>query len=110
MKQWFAPIRRRPVAWMASLIASVCVLALAHVWLHLQIIALGYDLSRERWLEHQLKEQHERLSLELRARMDLSLMERIAKSELGMVAPGAASIRVVKIRPESAALQPRIER
>ena len=69
--------------------------ALAHVWVRLQMIAIGYDISRETKWRHDLGEQNQRLSLELRTRMDLAVIERAAREQLKMVPPDPRAIRVV---------------
>jgi cell division protein FtsL len=71
--------------------------ALAHVWVHLQMIAVGYEISRETKLRHDLSEQNQRLALELRSRMDLSLIERSARDDLKMVPIDPRAIRVLPV-------------
>ena len=105
MRQWLRRVKQRPIAWMVALVGIGCAVAILHVWLRLQIIALGYDLSRERRLEHRLKEQEQRYLIELRARMDLSMIERIARSELGMSAPSPELIRTIPLHPHLATLE-----
>jgi cell division protein FtsL len=85
----------------AIIIASVLVVtaaALAHVWVHLQVIAVGYDISRETKVRHDLLEANQRLSLELRTRMDLALIERTARDQLKMVPPDPRAIRVLPVK------------
>jgi cell division protein FtsL len=76
--------------------------ALAHVWVHLQVIAVGYDISRETRGRHELMEQNQKLSLELRTRMDLALIERTARETLKMAPPDPRAIRVLQMTPEVA--------
>ncbi len=83
-------------------ITVVGVAALLHVWVHLQVIATGYDLSRENKLKHDLTEVNQRLSLELRTRMDLSVVERAAREQLKMVPPDPRAIRVLHVPPQLA--------
>jgi cell division protein FtsL len=83
-------------------ILVIGVAALMHVWVHLQVIAVGYDLSRENKLKHDLTEVNQRLSLELRTRMDLSVVERAAREQLKMVPPDPRAIRVLRVPPEIA--------
>jgi cell division protein FtsL len=85
----------------AIIITSVLVVtaaALAHVWVHLQVIAVGYDISRETKVRHDLMEANQRLSLELRTRMDLALIERTAREQLKMVPPDPRAIRVLPVK------------
>ena len=85
----------------AIIVTSVLVVtlaALAHVWVHLQVIAVGYDISRETKVRHDLMEANQRLSLELRTRMDLALIERTAREQLKMVPPDPRAIRVLPVK------------
>jgi cell division protein FtsL len=82
---------------LAVCIGVVMLAALAHVWVHLQVIAVGYDLSRETRARHDLTELNQRLSLELRTRMDLALIERAARERLHMAPPDPRAIRVLKV-------------
>jgi cell division protein FtsL len=79
-------------------IAVVTAAALAHVWVHLQVIAVGYDISRETKVRHDLMELNQKLSLELRTRMDLSVIERAAREQLKMVPPDPRAIRVLPLK------------
>lgn len=81
-------------SWSIALgVTAMMTLALAHVWVHLQVIAVGYEISRETRARHDLMEGNQRLSLELRTRMDLALIERTARETLHMVPPDPRSIR-----------------
>jgi cell division protein FtsL len=75
----------------------VTLVALAHVWVRLQMIAVGYDISRETKLRHDLREANQRLSLELRTRMDLALIEKTAREALHMTPPDPRQIRVLSV-------------
>ena len=79
-------------------IAVVTAAALAHVWVHLQLIAVGYDISRETKVRHDLMELNQKLSLELRTRMDLAVIERAAREQLKMVPPDPRAIRVLPVK------------
>ena len=59
------------------------------------MLAIGYDISRETKWRHDLGEQNQRLTLELRTRMDLAVVERVARDELKMGPPDPRMIRVV---------------
>jgi cell division protein FtsL len=76
--------------------AALTFTALAHVWVRMQMLSLGYEISRETKLRHDLGEQNQRLMLELRTRMDLAVVERIATLELKMMPPDPRSIRTVE--------------
>ena len=67
---------KRSPTWLLALSTAVLTFAaLAHVWVRLQMLAVGYDISRETKWRHDLGEQNQRLTLELRTRMDLSVVE-----------------------------------
>jgi cell division protein FtsL len=90
-------MRNKSPTWLnAFATVIVTIAALAHVWVRLQMLAVGYDISRETKWRHDLGEQNQRLTLELRTRMDLAVVERIARDELKMVPPDPRAIRVVK--------------
>jgi cell division protein FtsL len=101
-RSMMAPMKRvwyrSPTIFVAGVTAAITLAALAHVWVHLQVIALGYDISRETQLRHDLSEMNQRLSLELRTRLDLTTIERTAKAELKMAPPDPQSVRVL-VRP-----------
>jgi cell division protein FtsL len=89
-------VRKLSTHWLIALsVVVVMAAALAHVWVHLQVLAVGYDISRETKLRHDLMEANQRLSLELRTRMDLSVIERAAREQLKMVPPDPRAIRVL---------------
>jgi cell division protein FtsL len=92
-------VKKIATHWLIALsVAVVTAAALAHVWVHLQLIAVGYDISRETKLRHDLTELNQRLSLELRTRMDLSLIEKTAREQLKMAPPDPRSIRVLPVK------------
>jgi len=74
-------------------IAGIGAAALLHVWVHLQVIAVGYDISRETKARHDLSEMNQRLALELRTRMDLAAVEKVAREQLKMAPPDPRAIR-----------------
>jgi cell division protein FtsL len=94
---------RSPLWLMCACALVVTLAALAHVWVRLQIIAIGYDISRETKLRHDLREANQRLSLEMRTRMDLSLVEKMAREALHMAPPDPRQIRVLVVGPPSEA-------
>jgi len=90
-------LRNKSPTWLVALATAVVTFAaLAHVWVRLQMLAVGYDISRETKWRHDLGEQNQRLTLELRTRMDLAVVEEVAREELKMVPPDPRLIRVVK--------------
>jgi cell division protein FtsL len=77
---------------------AITIAAVGHVWVRLQVIAIGYQLSRETTVRHDLLEANQRLHLELRTRMDLALVERTAREALHMLPPDPRQIRVIAQR------------
>src|SRR5438105_4942654 len=80
----------------AVTIALMSVAALVHVYVHLQLIEMGYELSRESRLGHDLGEQNQKLRLELAVRNDPATVERRAREELHMEPPDPRLIRVLR--------------
>ena len=92
------PFADRSPSWLVAVaVAVVTAAALAHVWVRLQMLSIGYDISRETKWRHDLGEQNQKLTLELRTRMDLAVVEKMARDDLKMVPPDPRLIRVVKI-------------
>jgi cell division protein FtsL len=90
-------LREKSPTWVIAFVTvAVTFAALAHVWVRLQMLTIGYDISRETKWRHDLGEQNQRLTLELRTRMDLAEVERVARGELKMGPPDPRLIRVVK--------------
>lgn len=74
-------------------IVSLLLLGMAQVWVHLQVINTGYKLSQASQKRQALSELQQRLTLELRTRSDLTLVERLARERLGMASPDPRTIR-----------------
>jgi cell division protein FtsL len=89
---------RKHVLLIAVTTAVVTLAALAHVWVRLQMLSVGYDISRETRWRHDLGELNQKLALELRTRMDLAVIERTAREQQKMMPPDPRAIRVVTIR------------
>lgn len=83
--------------WVALMLSVFGAAALLHVWVHLQVITVGYELSRENRWRHDLSELNQRLQLELRTRTDLLAIEKAARERLKMVPPEARAIRVLEV-------------
>ena len=93
--------RGRPLQiWpIAVLCALFTVWGLLHVWVRLQLITIGYEISRQTQLRHDLTELTQKLSLELRTRMDLGTIEHVAHERLQMVAPDPQQLRPLVLPP-----------
>jgi cell division protein FtsL len=91
-------VKRSPAWVIAFTVGVVTIAALLHVWVHVQVIAVGYDISRETRTRHDLGELNQRLELELRTRMDLAVVERAAREQLRLQPPDPRAIRVLAAR------------
>jgi cell division protein FtsL len=90
-------LRARGFQATASLAIAIGVcMALLHVSVRLRVIRVGYALSQETQIRHDLMEQNQRLRLELAARKDPGTIERLARERLKMVPPDPGAIRVVR--------------
>jgi cell division protein FtsL len=71
--------------------------ALAHVWVRMQHIQIGYALSQERRESHALAQAQQRLRIEAAVLKQPARIERIAHARLGMTAPEPEQIHVVRV-------------
>jgi cell division protein FtsL len=93
-------MRKSSPTWIVVIATAVVTFAaLAHVWVRLQMLSVGYDISRETRWRHDLGELNQKLALELRTRMDLAVIEKNAREQLKMAPPDPRAIRVVSVRP-----------
>lgn len=89
--------RRSAFFWTSSVVGAAVAAALLNVWVRLQIISVGYDISRETQARHDLIELNQRLRLELSSRLDPAVVERTARQSLNMAPPELRNIRVLKL-------------
>ena len=96
-----APPRRRlaPSLQLALGIFAVATAALGHVYLHLQVLQSGYEISSETHRRHELEEQNQKLRPEHATRRDPSVIERRARDELKMAPPDPSAIRTLRLAP-----------
>lgn len=89
-------MRTQSFLWLATLsVAAAVGAALLHVSVRMQVIRIGYQLSHETRLHHELVQQNQRLRLELATRKDPSQIERLARERLHMTSPDPGAIRVI---------------
>lgn len=91
-------MKRSILGWSVAIVTLVVGLACLQVWLHLQIISLGYEISRESKVHERLLQMRAQYTLELRSRRDLVRIERIAREELHMVIPDPENITVLRMK------------
>lgn len=82
-----AAVRRRHIRHLASLIGMGVVLALVFVWVRIQVIQLGYEVSRLRKETSELVEQKNRLTAEVEALKAPARIEAVARERFGMRLP-----------------------
>ncbi len=87
-----------PDSWWAwfvvlAILASVC---LVHVHARLEVVRMGYSLSKEASSNRKLLAQRRKLALEVATLKSPRRLRRLALDELGMVEPGAS--RTLKVR------------
>lgn len=80
----------------AALLAFVLVIvALAHVWLRLQVIQMGYVLSTTSKLQNQLEQEQRELKVELATLMSPDRLEAMARKRLGLAPPEKGQVIVL---------------
>ena len=72
--------------------------ALAHVWVRLQVVRLGYRISQETEREKRLQQAHRKLQVERALLRNPERLERLARERLNLTTPAPGSIHVLKTR------------
>lgn len=72
--------------------------ALAHVWVRLQVVRLGYQISRETDREKRLQQVHRKLQVERALLRSPERLERLARERLGLTMPDPGIIQRLKTR------------
>ncbi len=91
--------RRRDLLWVAAVLLPVAVCALVYVWLHVEVLRVGYRIHE---LEQQLEQRVElerRLGLEAAYLQSPRRIEERAVRELGMSAPDSEQLLFVEATP-----------
>jgi cell division protein FtsL len=86
--------RRRMVAAICGLVAMVAI-ALLLVWVRLQTVDTGYQLSAARRLVHRLEQEQRELELEIATLTSPRRLEPAARARLGMGPPAPGQIVTV---------------
>lgn len=90
--------RRQSRAHLAGLCAlglGLFLLGLAHVWLRLQVVHMGYVLSTTSKLQSRLEQENRELKLELATLTSPDRLEAMARKRLGLVPPGKGQVIVL---------------
>jgi cell division protein FtsL len=70
-------------------------LAIVHVWLRLQVVRLGYELSSARQMELRLEHEQRELEVELATLRDPGRLGDIARKRLGMTEPRKGQVVIL---------------
>ena len=79
----------------AALVAAVAVaLGVFHVWARTRVVAAGYELGELQKEHVRLTSEHDRLRIEVETLRSPAVLEKVARTKLGMAppAPGAVSV------------------
>jgi cell division protein FtsL len=88
--------RRRRHNLAVALLAFVVVgVALAHVWLRLQVVQMGYVLSTTSKLQNQLEQEQRELKVELATLVSPDRLEAMARKRLGLKPPEKGQVIVL---------------
>ncbi len=71
-------------------------LALVHVWLRLQVVTLGYELSAARQVQLKAEQERRELEVELSMLRNPGRIGEVARRRLGMVEPKKGQVTVVR--------------
>ena len=69
--------------------------ALAHVWLRLQVVQMGYELSTASKLQGQLEQEQRELKVELATLMSPDRLEAMARKRLGLAPPEKGQVIIL---------------
>lgn len=89
-KQWWR--HNLGVALLALALVGV---ALAHVWLRLQVVQMGYVLSTTSKLQNQLEQEQRELKVELATLMSPDRLEAMARRRLGLAPPEKGQVIIL---------------
>ena len=79
----------------ALLGCGLVLFVLAHVWLRLQVVHLGYELSSTSKLQNQLEQENRELKVELATLTSPERLEATVRSRLGMVEPATGQVVIL---------------
>jgi cell division protein FtsL len=91
-----------------ALVAFFTVAALAHVWVRLQVVRLGYAISRETEQEKELQQLHRKLEVERAMLRNPERLERLAREKLSLTMPDPGQIQ--PLVPAKSTSRPRADR
>ena len=89
LRAWFV----RRVLVLGAVLVALC---LVQVWLRLQVMHVGYDLSATRQMQLRLEHEHRELELELATLRDPRRLEDVARRRLGMTDAGKGQVMILR--------------
>jgi cell division protein FtsL len=90
-----APRQTGKVVAVLLLTTFFTVAALAHVWVRLQVVRLGYEISRQTDREARLQQLHRKLQVERALLRNPERLERLGRERLRLTMPDPAVIRAL---------------
>ena len=83
---------------MLFIAAFFTIAALAHVWVRLQVVRLGYSISRQSEREKKLQQVHRKLQVERALLRNPERLERLARERLNLTMPDPKVIQALSQR------------
>jgi cell division protein FtsL len=97
------PSRTSKVVAILVLTSFFTMAALAHVWVRLQVVRLGYEISRQTEREARLQQLHRKLQVERALLRNPERLQRLGRERLRLTMPDPSAIRALdgaeSIRP-----------
>ena len=91
--------RRRELLWVTSVLVPLGVCALVYVWLHVEVLRVGYRIHELEKSEEQRAGLEKQLGLEAAFLESPQRIEERAVAELGMTAPAAEQLMFAEATP-----------
>jgi cell division protein FtsL len=85
-----------PALTIGCLITFVIVCFFAFLWIRVNILQTGYQISRSLEEQERMKQENNALRVERSALMTTARIEKIARGELGMITPQAKQVIVLE--------------
>lgn len=89
-------VRTREFLAMVAVVGLLVGAVLCYVFLHIQVVRVGYEVERLRQERAALSEQGRTLTLEVAGLRSVKRVEEVARGALGMVAPAPGQVIVVR--------------
>lgn len=86
------------------LVAAVAALGIFHIWSRTRVLASGYELGELQRAHARLSSEHDQLRLEVESLRSPAVLEKWARTKLGMAPPAPGTVRVAAPAVASAAV------